>query len=73
MAVNPDELDEITATVAALYREAETALVRIIARHLRGELDSDLPAPAWAERKLAAVQALTRSAQAVIAGLQAAG
>jgi hypothetical protein len=73
VAVDPDELDEITATVAAIYREAETALVRIIARHLRGELDSDLPAPAWAERKLAAVGALRRSAQAVIAGLQAAG
>lgn len=72
MAVDPDELDEITATVAAIYREAETALVRILARHLRGELDSDLPAPAWAERKLAAIGALRRSAQAVIAALQAA-
>ncbi|GAB3437442.1 phage minor capsid protein [Actinophytocola sediminis] len=73
MAVDPDELDEITATVAAIYREAETALVRIIARHLAGDLDRDMPAPVWAEKKLAAVRSLRRSAQAVIAGLQAAG
>ncbi|MGP4019966.1 phage minor capsid protein [Saccharopolyspora sp. 5N708] len=71
VAVKPDELDRIAATVAALYREAETALAQLIARHLEGDLDADLPAPVWAERKLAAVQALRRSASAIIAALQA--
>lgn len=71
MAVAPEDLDSIAATVAALYREAETALVRLIGRHLAGDLDSDMQSPAWADKKLAAVSALRRSAQAVIAGLQA--
>ncbi|MEO6084707.1 MAG: phage minor capsid protein, partial [Umezawaea sp.] len=71
MPVPPEQLDDIAATVAAIYREAETALVRIIAGHLAGDMDSDMQAPAWADKKLAAVQALRRSAQAVIAGLQA--
>lgn len=71
MPVPPEQLDDIAGTVAAIYREAETALVRIIAGHLAGDLDSDMQAPAWADKKLAAVRALRRSAQAVIAGLQA--
>lgn len=70
MPVDPRDLDDIAANVAAVYQEAETALVRIIARHLAGEIDKDLPAPAWAERKLAAVRALRAAAQAVIAALQ---
>ncbi|WP_367128316.1 phage minor capsid protein [Saccharothrix sp. HUAS TT1] len=73
MAVDPERLDEIAATVAAIYREAETALTALVAKHLQGDLDSDMQAPAWAERKLAAIGKLRRSAQAVIAGLQAAG
>ncbi|MER7078141.1 MULTISPECIES: phage minor capsid protein [Bacteria] len=71
MAVDPEYLDEIAATVAQLYREAETALAQLIAKHLDGDLDADMPAPVWAERKLAAVRALRASAQAVLAGLQA--
>jgi hypothetical protein len=73
VAVDPQQLDEITATVTAIYREAETALVRILARHLAGDLDGIAEAPAWAEQKLAAVGALRRSTQSVIAALQAAG
>jgi len=73
VAVDPDRLDEIAGAVAAVYREAETALAALIAQHLAGDLDSDMQAPAWAQKKLAAVAALRRSAQAVIAGLQAAG
>ncbi len=70
MAVDPDELDEIAATVAAIYREAETALARVMARHLAGDLDDpELTAPAWAERKLAALGSLRRSAQAIAAAL----
>ncbi|MBX6356326.1 MAG: phage capsid protein [Micromonosporaceae bacterium] len=45
-----------------LYADAELRLLRIIARQLADGLD----APGWAERKLAAVQALRRSAQAVV-------
>lgn len=71
MAVDPEYLDEIAATVAQLYREAETALAQLIAKHLDGDLDADMPAPVWAERKLAAVRSLRASAQAVLAGLQA--
>ncbi|MFF4751821.1 phage minor capsid protein [Streptomyces sp. NPDC001270] len=45
-----------------LYASAEQRLLGIIARQLADGLD----APGWAERKLAAVQALRRSAQAVV-------
>lgn len=69
MPVDPRDLDDIAATIAAIYAEAETALVQIIAQHLAGDLDSNLPAPAWAEKKLSAVRALRASAQAVIAAL----
>lgn len=71
MPVPPEQLDEIAATVADVYREAEVALVRLIARHLKGDLDRDMPAPQWATEKLAAVRALRAGAQAVIAGLSA--
>lgn len=71
MAVNPEHLDEIASTVGQLYREAETALAHTIARHLDGDLDRDIPEPVWAERKLAAVRELRRSASAILAGLQA--
>lgn len=71
MAVDPDELDEIAATVADVYREAEVSLVRLIGRHLEGDIDRDIPAPQWATEKLAAVRALREGAQAVIAGLTA--
>ncbi|MGW1679381.1 phage minor capsid protein [Saccharopolyspora sp. NPDC002376] len=73
MAVDPEYLDEIAATVAAVYREAETALAAVIARHLAGEIDRDMPAPVWAERRLAAVRSLRASASAILAALQADG
>lgn len=71
VAVDPNKLDEIAATVAALYREAETALGVVISRHLSGDIDRDIPAPVWAERRLAAVRSLRASASAIIAALQA--
>jgi hypothetical protein len=71
--VPPALLDEIAATVADVYREAEVALVRLIARHLRGDLDRDIPAPEWAAQKLAAVRALRAGAQSVLAGMDASG
>lgn len=70
MAVPADVLDRIAATLASIYREAETVLARLIARHLAGDLDRDIPAPAWAERKLAAAGTLRRAAQAVATRLQ---
>lgn len=71
VAVDPDKLDEIAATVGQLYREAEAALGVLISRHLSGDIDRDMPAPVWAERKLAAVRDLRRSASAIVAALQA--
>ncbi|TYR37662.1 phage minor capsid protein, partial [Streptomyces parvus] len=66
MAVDADLVDGIAASVAEIYREAETSLVRLVARHL----DADLDSPA-AEQRLTTVQALRRGAQAVIASLEA--
>ncbi|WP_067469992.1 phage minor capsid protein [Actinomadura macra] len=66
MAVDPDQVDALAAMVADIYREAETALVRTIARHLRQGLDSPR-----AEARLADIRALRRSAQAIIAALEA--
>lgn len=71
MAVDPDELDRIAATVADVYREAELALVRILKRHLEGDLDRDIPAPQWVTQKLAAVRSLREAASTVVAGLTA--
>lgn len=72
MPVPPEHLDEIAATVAAVYKEAEVSLVRLLAKHLKGDLDADMPAPEWVTKKLAAVRALRAGAQAVVAGLGAA-
>lgn len=68
MAVDQDLLDDIAASVADLYRSVETALVKTIAARLREELP--LPSP-FQEAKLDAVQALRRSAVAVVSALQA--
>ena len=69
MAVDPARLDQITATVVQLYREAETALVRLIAKHLATWPDSD--PPGWATQKLAATRDLRRAAEAIAAQLAA--
>ena len=66
MAVDPELVDAMAAAVADVYREAETALVELIARHLRAGLDSPT-----AERRLADVRALRRAAQAIVAALEA--
>lgn len=57
-----EDLGERTRDV---YADAENRLLDIIARQLADGLD----APGWAERKLAVVQQLRRSAQAVVDGL----
>ena len=66
MAVDPDLVEDIAASVADIYREAETALNRLVARHLAAGLDSPT-----AERRLGGVRALRRGAQAIIAALEA--
>lgn len=66
MAVAPDLVDAIAASVADLYREAETAATRAVARALRQGLDN----PA-AERRAGTLRNLRRSAQAIVAALEA--
>ncbi|MEU3162908.1 phage minor capsid protein [Streptosporangium sp. NPDC006930] len=60
MAVDQDLLDQIAGTVADLYREVESSLVKVIA----DELKKDLPAPT-AEVKLDAIRRLRAAAVAV--------
>ncbi|MGH3242969.1 MAG: phage minor capsid protein, partial [Spirillospora sp.] len=66
MAVDADLVDAIAATVADLYRDAETAATRAVARALRAGLDN----PA-AERRAGTLRALRRSAQSIVAALEA--
>ncbi|MGW4469676.1 phage minor capsid protein [Nonomuraea sp. NPDC004354] len=68
MAVDQDLLDRIAATVADLYREVETALVRTVAQRLRADLP--LPSPVQ-EEKLDAIRKLQASARLILASLQA--
>ncbi|MEV4837779.1 phage minor capsid protein [Nonomuraea sp. NPDC049486] len=67
MAVDQDLLDRIAGTIADLYREVETALVRTVAQRLR----KDLPSP-FQEEKLDAVRQLQETARRILAKLQAA-
>jgi hypothetical protein len=55
-------VEPLAETTRDLYAAAEEHLLGIIARQLADGLD----APQWAERKLAAVQALRRASQAVV-------
>lgn len=64
MAVDQLLLDDIAATVAQLYREAESALTQQIADRLRKDMDHP-----YAERKLVAVRHLQRSARTILATL----
>lgn len=66
MAVDADLVDAVAASVADIYRESESALVRLVARHLSDGLDS----PA-AEQRLGTIRALRAGAQAIIASLEA--
>jgi hypothetical protein len=68
VAVDQDLLDRIAGTVADLYREVETAIVKTVAQRLRKDLP--LPSP-WQEEKLDAVRQLQASAQLILARLQA--
>ncbi|MGW2063467.1 phage minor capsid protein, partial [Streptomyces sp. NPDC001937] len=58
-------VEDLAAGTRDLYAAAEEHLLGIIARQLADGLD----APGWAERKLAAVQAVRRASQAVVGEL----
>ncbi|MFB8415435.1 phage minor capsid protein [Streptomyces albidoflavus] len=62
MPIHPGMVEPLAERTRDLYAGAEERLLGIIARQLAADLD----APGWAERKLAAVQALRRSAQGVV-------
>lgn len=62
MPIHPGMVEPLAERTRDLYADAELRLLRIIARQLADGLE----APGWAERKLAAVQALRRSAQGVV-------
>lgn len=62
MPIHPGMVEPLAARTRDLYADAELRLLGIIARQLADGLD----APGWAERKLAAVQALRRGSQAVV-------
>jgi hypothetical protein len=65
MAVDQDLLDDIAGSIADLYREVETALVKIVAAQLK----KDTVAPN-AELKLGSIQKLRTAAEAVYKRLQ---
>ncbi|MFE0762614.1 phage minor capsid protein [Streptomyces smyrnaeus] len=62
MPIHPGMVEPLAERTRDLYAGAEERLLGIIARQLAAGLD----APGWAERKLAAVQALRRGAQGVV-------
>jgi hypothetical protein len=68
--VDPDDVDAIAAALGGIYREAELALYRALARHF--ERYPGAPS-AWAEPRLEAVGQLRRSVEVIHAGLQADG
>ncbi|MEV6800525.1 phage minor capsid protein [Micromonospora rifamycinica] len=65
MTVSPDQIGAISRATVDMYRVAESALVALVARYLRAGIDG----PMWATQRLAAVSALRRAAQAVVARL----
>lgn len=67
MAVDQGLLDDIAASVADLYREVETSLVKTIADRLNADLS--LPSP-FQENKLDSIRKLSTAAQAVYTRLQ---
>ncbi|WP_416963101.1 hypothetical protein [Streptomyces sp. Agncl-13] len=60
MPIHPGMVEDLAETTRDLYAAAEERLLGTIARQLADGLD----APGWVERKLAAVQAVRRAAQA---------
>ncbi|MEE2041269.1 phage minor capsid protein [Nocardiopsis sp. CT-R113] len=69
--VDPDDIDDIVAQVAAIYREGELALVAQITRHLNRYPGA--PTASAGEMRLDALGDLRRSVEVIQAGLQADG
>lgn len=67
VAVDPDLVDRITASIADLYRDVEGALVRVVSQRLR----QDPPTGDPYELKLGAIRALQRAARAILDKLRA--
>lgn len=72
MAVDQDLLDRIASSVADLYREVESALVRTVAQQLRKDLplDEQPQSLVFYQEKLDAVRKLQASARLILASLQ---
>jgi hypothetical protein len=58
--------DQLAAAVADIYTEAETALLRLVTDRLARNVD----APSWAVERLGDVQALQRTARAIVGRLE---
>jgi hypothetical protein len=69
MPVDPARFDGIADAVAAVYDEAELALLRLITARLARDLD----AADWQQRRLAEVGQLQSAARAIVARLNTAG
>ncbi|WDZ91154.1 phage minor capsid protein [Nocardiopsis sp. HUAS JQ3] len=68
--VSPDQIDAIALHLGDIYREAELAITRDIADHLRRHPGAPT---AYADGRLGAVRALRRSVSAVVSGLEGDG
>lgn len=66
MPLDPRRVDDLAAAVAAIYREGETALLRLVRDRLAVGLDNNTR---WQAERLAAVAALRRAAQTVVTAL----
>lgn len=65
MPVNPDLIDRTVATLAELYAEAETSIVRLVTKELAKGID----APTWTPGKLASIRAMRAGVQAILGAL----
>jgi hypothetical protein len=66
MPVSPADGEDLARAVGAIYRDAEAALLEILARALREGIDS----PRWAELKLRAIGDVRRAVEQVTDALQ---
>ncbi|WP_329622930.1 phage minor capsid protein [Streptomyces sp. NBC_01255] len=66
MPVSPAMAEDLAHEVGALYRDAESALLELLAR----ALEADIESPRWAELKLASIGNLRTAVEQVAAALQ---
>jgi hypothetical protein len=67
MPVSPADAERLAAEVVGHYQEAERLMIERIARNLAKGIEG----PAWAEQKLAQIQAYKRETQALLKDLEA--